>query len=337
MKVTKIYFIIFFLFLGFVACNEQKSQFKVGFLLPSIESKRWPMENKYFEGKIKDLGGQVISKFAERDESKQYQQALELINEGVDAIVVISVNGTTSAAIVREAHKKGIKVIAYDGLIKNCDLDFFLTFDSEKVGEYLAQFMINKVPQGNYVILNGEKGDDNAVLIQNGLLKVLKPQIEAKKINLVYSGFMDDWSHLNATYYTDKILEYSNVEINAIISSYDGISDGIVTVLKARNLSGKIFVTGQDGEVAACNRIMKGEQSMTVYKSGKSLAYKCAEIVVHLIKNEKVSDIKFINNGRKDVPSLILDPVVVDKTNMQTTVVADGFLSMDEIMNYKEQ
>ena len=146
---------------------------------------------------------------------------------------------------------------------------------------------------------------------------------------------MEDWLGSNAAFYTDKILEFSNLEVDVIISMYDGLTDGIVSVLRERNLAGKILVTGQDAEIAACNRIMTGEQAMTIYKPGKALAYKCAEIVQQLIKNEKIPDLRYVNNGRIDVPSIILDPIAVDKNNMSSTVVADGFLSMEEIMNYK--
>ncbi len=337
MKFARLLFVFILVLIGFSNCNEQKSQFKVGFLVPTLESKRYAKESGYFQEKIKEFGGTVIIKDAERDESKQYQQAIELINEGVDILVINAVNANTSAAIIRDAHKKGIKVIAYDRFIKNCELDFFITFDGEKVGELLANYVVDKVPQGNYVILNGDKGDENAILFQNGAIKVLKPFIDSKKITIVYSGFMDDWLGINAAYYTDKILEFSNVKIDVIISMYDGLSDGIVSVLETKDLSDKILVTGQDAEIGACNRIMNGKQAMTIYKPGKLLAYKCAEIVLQLVKNEKIVNLKYINNGRIDVPSVILDPMVVDKNNMELTVVADGMLSMEEIMNYKHE
>jgi len=320
----------------FNSCNEQKSQFKVGFLFSTMKSKRWGKEKEYFVEKIKESGGLVIVKVAERDELKQYQQALELIDEGIDILVINSVTSITSASIVREAHKKGIKVVAYDMLVKNCDLDFYITFDGEKVGELLGRYMIDKIPHGNYVLLNGDRGDDNAVLFQNGAMKALKPKIDSKDINLIYSGYMEEWSGANSAFYIDKIIECSNVKIDGIISTYDGLTDGIASVLKSRNLTNKIPVTGQDAEIAACNRILNGEQLMTVYKPGKTLAYKCAEVVIHLLKKESIPDLKYINNGRKDVPSLILDPISVDKNNLQSTVVADGFWTMDEITNYKE-
>ncbi|MFN8254705.1 MAG: substrate-binding domain-containing protein [Bacteroidales bacterium] len=304
-------------------------------MIPYGDSRRWIAESKYFGEKFEELGGEVILKVADRDEAKQFQQALELIEQGVQILVINSVNVNASASIVREAHKKGIKVVAYDRLIQNSDLDFFVTFDGVKVGEMIAKYMLELVPEGNYVVFNGDRGDDNAILFQQGILNVLKDKIEAKKINLVFSGYMDDWLGTNAAFYMEKILECSSMDVNAILSTYDGLSDGISEVLKKHGLSGKILITGQDAEIAACYRILNNEQVMTVYKPGKMLAYKCAEITMKLVKNEKLENIKTIHNGKTDVLSLVIDPVVIDKNNLESVVIADGFLTMDEILNYK--
>ncbi len=147
---------------------------------------------------------------------------------------------------------------------------------------------------------------------------------------------MNDWSGVNAAFYTDKIIESSNAEINAIISTYDGLSDGIASVLKERNLTDKILLTGQDAEIAACHRIMNNQQAMTVYKPGKLLANTCADVTMKLFKNKRIENLKYINNGRADVASVILDPVAVDKNNLELTVIADGFLTLDEISKYKQ-
>ncbi len=336
MKFSIIPVILLFFVFSFNSCTEQKSKFKIGILIHSLDVPRYKKEKIHFEEKIAELGGECIVKSANGDESLQYNQAMEMINEGVDLLVVIPSNGNTAAAIVREAHNKGIKVIAYDRLIKNCDLDFYLAFDADKVGELLGQYVIKKVPHGNYVLLNGDKADESSVQYYNSTMKVLQPHIDANEINIVYSGFMDDWSGVNAAFYTNKILEFGNTKIDVIISPYDGLSDGIISVLKDEGLVDSILVTGQDAEIAACHRIMNNEQSMTIYNPVKHLAYKCIEIAVQILKNEKIADLKYTNNGRIDVPSILLDPIAVDKNNLESTIVADGFLGMDEIMNFKE-
>jgi len=334
---NKIKFVFFFICIAsLVGCKELSKEFKVGFLLPSLEAKRWVKESAYFEEKIKEAGGTVVIKDAGRNEATQYTQALELINEGVDFLVITAVNANSAGAIVRLAHAKGIKVIAYDGLIKNCDLDYFITFDGDKVGELMAKHMIKLVPQGNYVLFTGDKGDDNAKIFIDGAIKVLQPSIDSKKINIIYSGYMEEWSGKNAAYFTERILEFSNVDIHAIISTYDGLSDGISDVLNKKGLTDKIPITGQDAEIAACYRILNNRQAMTIYKPGKALAYKCAEIIIKTVKNEKIVDLKYTNNGRIDVPSIILDPIAIDKNNLESTVVADGFLAMDDILKYQQ-
>lgn len=334
-KLKMKYLVLFvILFISF-SCEEQKSNFKIGILIHSLDVPRYQKEKRHFEEKVAEFGGECIVKSANGDESLQYNQAIEMIDAGLDILIIIASNANTAAAIVREAHSKGIKVIAYDRLIKNCDLDFYLAFDADKVGELLADYTLKRMPRGNYVLLNGDKADESSVQYYNSTMKMLQPYIDTKEINIVYSGFMDDWSGENAEYYTNKIIEFSGLKIDAFISPYDGLSDGITSVLKEKGLVNNVIVTGQDAEIAACNRIMNDEQSMTVYNPVKHLAYKCIEVAVQMLKNEKISDLKYTNNGRIDVPSVLLNPIVVEKTNMESTVVADGFFSMDEIMNYK--
>ncbi len=318
----------------FNSCNQQNLSIRVGILIPYGGSRFEKTEAPYMEQKIKELGGEAIVKSAESSEARQLEQAQELIEQGVDVIVIIAVNVNTAAAIVRKAHDSGVKVIAYDRLIRNSDLDFFISFDGIKVGELLAQYALEKVPEGNYVLMNGDKADENAVLFYNGTMKVLQPHIDSKKINIVYSGYMEGWSGDNAAYYANKIIEFGDTEIDVFLSQYDGLSDGIVRVLKERGLEKKMLVTGQDAEIAACNRIINDEQTMTIYKPLKKLAERCAKLVFELMNNSAIDGLKSTNNGRVEVPTILLDPLVVDKSNLESTVIADGLYSMDEVVNY---
>jgi D-xylose transport system substrate-binding protein len=298
---------------------------------------RWLKEATIFSEKIEALGGKVIIKDAANDENLQLSQAMELVNSGVNVLVVNAVNGITAATIVRAAHSKGIKVIAYDRIIKNCDLDYFLTFDGEKVGELVASYILKTKPNGNYIVLNGDKGDENALKFYTGTYKVLQPEIDANRIKIVFSTFVEDYSHANAAYFVDKVLEFSQTKVDGIITHYDGLAYGAYDVLSKRGLVDSIPVTGQDAEIKACHNIMNNAMAVTIYKPGKSLATKCAEMVIQIIKKEPIKDLKSYNNGRIDVPSVILDPIAVDKNNMASTVVNDGVYTMDEIMNYKEK
>jgi D-xylose transport system substrate-binding protein len=334
-KLLKIY--LFFISVLLLSCNSTGHSFEVGFMISSSYHDRWVAESKYYTEKIEAAGGKVIVKDGANDENLQLSQAVELINSGVDILVINAVNGITAASIVRAAHAKGVKVIAYDRIIKNCDLDYFITFDGEKVGELLAEYALKIKPSGNYVLLNGDKSDENALKFYNGTMKALQPAVDNKRVKILFSTFVEDYSRTTAAFFTDKILEYSNTKVDAIITPYDGLAEGVYAVLNKRGLVDSIPVTGQDAEIAALNRIMNGQQIMTVYKPGKSMAYKCAEITIQILNKETINELKPYYNGRFEVPSVILEPFAVDKNNIASTVVADGVFTMDKIMAFKQE
>ncbi|OQX98904.1 MAG: hypothetical protein B6I20_10505 [Bacteroidetes bacterium 4572_117] len=326
------YLLILVLISIFVSCTEQKSGLKIGFLVNSFETARWQKDKKYFTEKVKELGAEVILKSANGDENLQHAQALELIDQGVRVLVIVAANSNTAAAIVRDAHKKNVKVIAYARIIKNCDLDYLITFDVKKIGELQADYILNKIPKGNYVLINGDKSDINAVIEHSGVMKSLKPEIDNGNIKLIYDGYIEAWSPKDAEYTMTKVIEMCDEKIDAVIVGNDGMAGAVYSALANYGLSGKVLITGLDAEAIACKRILNGDQAMTVYMSIKKLAYANAELAVTLAKKQKVSkQLSFINNGRIDVPSIILEPQIVDKNNIESTVVAEGFLTMEEI------
>jgi D-xylose transport system substrate-binding protein len=332
--------VIIFLFLSYLSilssCQPiNNKKIKVGFLFGDFFAPRWELERDFFKERMSEFGAEVLIADAKGDEVLQHTQALEFIEQNVDVIIITIVNANTAAAIVREAHKKNIKVIAYDGILLNSELDYLVGFDLEKVGEMQANYVLKRKPTGNFILLNGDKAHAAAADVNRGVMKVLKPLLEAGKIKLIYNGWMSNWSGDNAKYYTNKIIEFSGEKVDAIIGASDGIAGGVAEVLWKRKLGEDIIVTGQDGSLPACNRIINNEQSMTVYKSSKRLAYAGADLAYKVANNEKIEGLQYRFNGRVDVPSLILEPVVVDKLNIESTIVADGIYTMEEIMNYK--
>jgi D-xylose transport system substrate-binding protein len=325
---------VFFLAVFLISCTEQKSNLTIGFLVDSFEVARWQKDKKYFTEKIAELGAEVIVKSAGGDETVQYAQAMELIGQGVKVLVVVASNANTAAAIVREAHKKNVKVIAYARIIKNCELDYFITFNVEKIGIQQADYIQQQIPKGNYVLINGDKLDINAIIEHNGVIKSLQAGIGKGNINLVYDGYIEGWSPRNAAFTMKKVIEFCNEDINAVIVGNDGMAGGVYSALAEYGLSGSVLITGLDAEAVALKRILNGDQAMTVYMSIKKLAYANAELAVRLLKNEKITDeLNFINNGRIDVPSIILEPQSVDKNNIKSTVIAEEYLTMEDIEN----
>jgi D-xylose transport system substrate-binding protein len=276
----------------------------------------------------------VLIADAKSDALVQYNQAIDFINKGVDVLVITVANANTAAAIVREAHKKNVKVIAYDGLIYNSDLDYLVGFDLERVGRLLGEYVLDKKPEGNYVIFNGDKAHAAAEEINTGLMEIIKPSIESKKINVVYNGWMEGWSGVNSEFYTEKVLEFSGEDIDVFVAVNDNIASGIARELTRRNYKKSVIITGQDGELSACNRIMNDKQSMSVYKSCKLIGNAAAELAYNIATGNEPAITETRFNGRKEVPAIILDPNVADKSNIEQIIVSDGAYTMQEILSY---
>lgn len=327
-------FIILSAFTTIQSCQKAEKKFKVGFLFSDFNAERWEREANYFKERILELGGEAMIAVADGDEVKQYRQAQEFINAGVDVLVITASNANTAAAIVRDAHKKGIKVIAYDGLIRNAELDYLVGFDLEKVGKLQAEYVLKKNPSGNFILFNGDKIHNAALEMNQGINQVLGPEIEKGKIKIIFSGWIENWSGKNASFVTGKIFEFAGVKIDAIIAANDGIAGGVAEELKSRGMAEEYTITGQDGDLPACHRILNGTQTMTVYKSSKLIAYATADLAFKIAKNEKPEGLKYRFNGRLDVPTVLLDPVIVDKSNIESTIIADGIYTMQQIMNF---
>jgi D-xylose transport system substrate-binding protein len=316
----------------FFSCGKQ-DKVKIGFLFPNMVSDRYLKEKVYFSQKLQELGGEAMIMSADYDDKLQINQAKELINKGAKVLVVNCLNLNTAAAIIRDAHDNNVKVIAYDRIIRNCDLDYYLTFDNEKVGKLMVDYVTKIRPNGNYVLLCGDKGDQNAVWVKKGQLDALASSLNTKKINISYNIFIEDWSGDNARNAMKKFLDLSGEIPDVVLSSYDGMSTGVIDLFKEYKIQpGQVLMTGQDAELAACRNIVQGYQTMTIYKSVKTLAYKAAEVAMKIANNEKIADANGkVWNGQIDVPSILLDPVTVDINNLKTSVIADGFHTESEI------
>lgn len=254
-----------------------------------------------------------------------------MINRNVDVLVIIPFNGEVLGNIIGEAKREGIKVLAYDRLINNADLDFYVSFDNEKVGELQAQSIVEVKPEGNYFLMGGSPVDNNAKLFRKGQMKVLQPLIDSGKIKVVGDQWVDSWLAEKALQIMENALTANKNNIDAVVASNDATAGGAIQALSAQGLSGKVAISGQDADLAAIKRIIQGTQTMTVYKPITKLADKAAEIAVQLGKNEKPESNAVLNNGLKDVPAYLLAPIAVTKDNIEETIIKDGFHSKEQI------
>jgi D-xylose transport system substrate-binding protein len=321
-----------FILLTLAGCTAKKEAgIKIGFSMDTLKEERWQNDRDLFTARAKELGAEVLVQAANSNDALQNSQAENLLTQGVNVLVVVPHNGKTSAVIVEMAHKAKVPVIAYDRIINDSDLDLYVSFDNERVGQMQASAMVSRVPKGNYVLIGGAPTDHNAKMFRDGQMKVLTPLIKKGDIKVVGDQWATDWQPMEALKIMENALTRNKNKVDAVVVSNDGTAGGAIQALAEQKLAGKIPVSGQDADLAACRRIVEGSQTMTVYKPIKKLARTAAEIAVALAKGQAPQATSKVNNGKIDVPSVLIEPVSVDKSNLDSTVIADGYQAKDKV------
>lgn len=307
---------------------------KIGLSMDSLRVERWQKDRDIFKAEAEKLGAEVIVQSADGDERRQNAQAENMITQGVDVLVVIPKDSVAAAQIVQAAHAEGIKVLAYDRLIRESEPDLYISFDNEQVGYLQAEYLLRQKPKGDYFLLGGAPSDNNAQLLRKGQRRALQGAIDAGDIRLVAEGkhWAVNWDPRDALKKAEQVLTQTNNRIDAVVASNDGTAGGVIQALEGQNLAGKVLVSGQDAELSACQRIVKGTQTMTVYKPIHLIATKAAQAAVALAKGEPLAEAtQAVNNGKVDVPSILLTPIQVDKANIDEVVIKDGFHSREAV------
>jgi D-xylose transport system substrate-binding protein len=299
--------------------------------MDSLQQERWQRDRDFFVQRAKELGADVLVQSADGNDAVQVRQAENLLTQGVDVLVVVPHNGEIAASIVESAKRQKIPVLAYDRIIRNSDLDFYISFDNVRVGELQAQYLLDRAPKGNYILIGGSPTDNNAQLLRQGQMKVLKPATDSGAVRIAADQWARDWLPSEALRHTENALTQAQNKVAAVVASNDSTAGGAIQALEEQRLAGRVLVSGQDADLAACQRIVAGTQSMTVYKPIRPLASRAAEIAVALAKRSAVESNAKVSNGSKDIPSLLLTPIAVDKSNMVQTVIKDGFVKMEDV------
>jgi D-xylose transport system substrate-binding protein len=310
--------------------HASKDHPEIGFCIDDLRVERWSRDRDYFVEAAKKLGATVSVQSADASEARQNAQIENLISRGVDVIVIVPFNSKTLGNVVAEAKKAGIKVISYDRLILDADVDAYISFDNEKVGELQAQGVFDAQPKGNYFLLGGAPTDNNAKMLREGQLKVLKPAIDRGDIKVVGQQWVPEWSASNALRIVEDALTANSNKIDAIVASNDGTAGGAIQALAAQHLAGKVPVSGQDADLAAVKRVMAGTQTMTVYTPIRQIASEAAKLAVQLAKGQKPAFNAQYDNGKKKVDTILLQPILLTKKNVDV-VVKDGFYTQTQL------
>lgn len=304
---------------------------RIGLSFDSLELERWQHDRDAFIARAKQLGADVSVQSADGQDATQVRQCENLLTSGVDVLVIVPHNAEVMASAVNSAKGQGIPVLSYDRLIRNSDVDLYISFDNRRVGQLQAKYLLDHAPKGNYILIGGSPTDNNAHMVRDGQMDVLKPAIDRGDIKIVADQWAKDWLPSEALRHTENALTQANNNVVAVVASNDSTAGGAIQALQEQKLAGKVFVSGQDADLAAAQRIANGTQSMTVYKPIVPLATQAAEAAVALAKGQHVDTHESVNNGKKDVPSILLQPIVVDRGNLADTIIKDGFLKMEDV------
>jgi len=274
---------------------------------------------------VKRLDGRPVVREAGNDCNLQMKQAEELIRMRVGVLVVMPVDQKTAVRIVTLAHDNEIKVIAYNDMIKNCTLDYYVSSDQLTVGEMQAGYITKRQPKGNYALIEGPPAEINSLTLYFGQMNVLNPLVESGDINLVFRAFAKEWSEDEGYRLAIKALNSTENELNAVLCGNDHLALGVIKALKERGLAGRVAVAGQDADRHNIQEIVAGNQTVTVCKEVGLMAHTAAELAMHIARNEKVGDRHVrIDNGHILVPAYFVDPVPVNEGNIKVAVVSQS-------------
>src|SRR4030081_1327566 len=218
---------------------------RIGFSMDTLKEERWQRDKQLVEQRAKEVGASLDVQVANGDDAVQTKQADNMLTKGVDVLIVAPHNGEIAASIVEAAHRKGVPVISYDRLIRDADVDLYLSHQVEKIGEMQADYAIKHVPKGNYVLIGGSPTDYNALLLRKGQMNVLKPAIDRGDIKVISEQFAREWKAEEALRITEDALTRTGKKIQAIVASNDGTAGGAISALEAAGLAGKVVVNGQ--------------------------------------------------------------------------------------------
>ncbi|SEO39518.1 multiple monosaccharide-binding protein [Methylobacterium sp. UNC300MFChir4.1] len=324
----------------------------IGVAMPTKSSQRWIDDGNNIVRLLKAKGYKPDLQYADDDIPTQLAQIENMLTTGVKILVIASIDGTTLSDVLSKASERGVRVIAYDRLIRETpNVDYYATFDNYKVGVQQATSIVDalglkdgKAPF-NIELFGGSPDDNNAYFFYDGALSVLKPYLDAKRLVVRSGQFGMDkvstlrWDAATAQARMDNLLSayYGNAHLDAVLSPYDGISTAILSSVKSVGYgSGGVklpVISGQDAELQSVKSIIAGEQTATIFKDTRDLAKVTVAMIdaIQAGRQPEVNDVKTYDNGKKIVPSYLLTPVIVTRANWKPALIDTGYYTLDQL------
>jgi D-xylose transport system substrate-binding protein len=313
--------------------GQRTGKLKIGFAMATVKEERWQRDQNAFKEHCDKMGVECVITVADNSSSRQANDVDNLLTQGVDVLVIAPQEATEAAAMVEKAKAQGIPVISYDRLINSDKIDLYISHQVPVIGRKIAEYALQKVPKGNYVMVYGASTDNNAHIMKTEQLAVLQPAIDRGDIKIVADQMIPDWKNDLALNFAENSLTKENDNIQAFVVSNDGMAGGVISALAKKGLTGKVLVTGQDAGLEALRNIADGKQSMTVYKPIIPLASQAVEAAMKLARKEPLTTTPFKNdrlNG-KEIPAILLEVTVVDRNNLMDTVIKDGYATYEDV------
>jgi D-xylose transport system substrate-binding protein len=299
----------------------------------TFQEERWKTDDAAIKKVVEAAGDTYISTDAQGSAAKQATDIEGLIAQKVDVILVVPYDQDAILPSIKAATDAGIKMVAYDAQFEDPNA-LYITFDNIGVGRIMAKEILKAKPAGNYAFIKGDKGDPNATFLFSGITEVLKPAMDAGKIKNVCETFTDGWKPDNAQKEMEQCLTSTNNKVDAVVAENDGMASGVVAALKAQGLDGETPVSGQDGDLAAINRVALGTQTVSVWKDSRVLGKKAAELAILLANGAAIKDLPGIvkfDKGKRHVEmnSILLPPDPITKDNL-ADVIDTGWITKDK-------
>ncbi len=308
---------------------EKEDKIQIGMSFDSFVIERWQRDRDIFVSMAKELGAEVNVQNANGDIEEQKKQIDYFIKKEMDVIVIICIDSEGLKEHVQKAKEAGIKIIAYDRLINNADVDLYISFDNEMVGTMMAQALVDEgIGGGSVLMLGGSAADNNVSLVEHGFREVMKEN----NVEILDSMHADGWkAELAAAYVYDHMDVVAQAD--AIMCGNDDLASKVVHALSEKRMAGNILVVGQDADLEACQRIVEGTQVMTVYKPVEKLAQRAAECAVQLARGEDIrgADVSILPNGSFEIPYIGLEPISVNEDNINEVIIGSGFHLKEDV------
>ncbi len=305
---------------------------RIGFAMATVREERWQRDHDAFKAHCEKMNVECIITVADNNSSRQANDVENLLTKGIDVLVIAPQEATEAAAMVEKAKAQSVPVISYDRLVNSPNIDLYISHQVPVIGRRMAEYALEQVPTGNYIMVYGASTDNNAHIMKKEQLAILQPAIDRGDVKIIAEQHITDWKNDLALNFVENTLTKFNDDVQAIVVSNDGMAGGVISALEKKGLAGRVLVTGQDAQIDALQNIAEGKQSMTVYKAIIPLASAAVEAAIKLARKELLETQSFRNDAiSAEVPAMLLEVVAVNRENLMTTVIADGYAKFEDV------